>query len=741
MIKKLRVGVLMGGMSVEKEVSFNSGRTVCDHLDSTRYEVLPIFHSAQGLLYELPWRFLYRGKISDFEHRLQSEARCLTWQELPSYIDFMYICLHGRYAEDGTLQGALELLKIPYLGPKILANAFRADKAMHKKLLIDASIQVPRFIALSPTQVANDNVTMIEQAMQAHGITYPCIVKPHHEGSSLGVRCVHSPQELMQAVHDACYINDDKAQTVLIEEKIEGMEFSCIVLTDYRTDSLIALPPTEIVPETNTEIFDYDQKYMPGRSLKFTPARCSERIIDAIQQVSKKVMQALSFTNLLRVDGFVTPDERIVIIDPNAISGMGPTSFLFKQAAHHGFSHAQLINHLIETELHAYGLLDNVLKQEANNAHQNSVKKRIGVIFGGDSNEREISLESGRNIIYKLCRQRYEAIPLFLNADRQLYRIDHTLLVCNATAEIEHLLTDSMKCSWDQLPTLIDFAFIALHGGVGENGSLQGLLELLSIPYNGSGVLASALCMDKFKTTNFLRMHGFEVPSSLLIARDEWVHAQEKVLQQLSTLTMPLITKPHDDGCSVQVSKIEDAAQLVDALEALFVHKQYALVEEWISGMELTVGVIGNEKVLALPPSQAKAAAAVLSIKEKFLPGAGQNLTPAPLSAQALSMVQSVMQEVYKTVGCSGYARIDCFYQTASESPTGKERIIILEINTLPGMTPATCIFHQAAEIGLRPTEFIDLIIMLGLQKHANKADDLQYLKTYEHAMYTMMQP
>jgi D-alanine-D-alanine ligase len=142
--------------------------------------------------------------------------------------------------------------------------------------------------------------------------------------------------------------------------------------------------------------------------------------------------------------------------------------------------------------------------------------------------------------------------------------------------------------------------------------------------------------------------------------------------------------------------------------------------------MELTVGVLGNAHPRALPPSQAVTAQAILSIEEKFLPGAGENQTPAPLAQNTLQFVQKSMENVYKAVGCKGYARIDCFYQNAQQSPTGTERVVTLEINTLPGLTPATCIFHQAAEIGMKPMDFIDTIITLGFEQHATIAKHSQ---------------
>jgi D-alanine-D-alanine ligase len=157
--------------------------------------------------------------------------------------------------------------------------------------------------------------------------------------------------------------------------------------------------------------------------------------------------------------------------------------------------------------------------------------------------------------------------------------------------------------------------------------------------------------------------------------------------------------------------------------------------------MELTVGVMGNETPKALPPSQAVSTSDILSIEEKFLPGAGENQTPAPLPAATLRLVQDTMEQVYTALGCKGYVRIDCFYQRADESPTGTERVVVLEINTLPGLTPATCIFHQAAEIGMRPMDFIDAIVQFGFEEHASrvKNDAMQIPTTQSNISNTIL--
>lgn len=719
---KLRVGVLMGGKSIEKEVSFNSGRTVCDHLDANRYEIVPIFQTHNGLLYILPQHFLHRGKISDFEHRLTTEATSISWDRLPHYIDFAYIAMHGSYAEDGTLQGILELFSIPYLGAKLLGSSLSMDKIMQKKFLSAAGIKTPRGFTVLVDEICALNIANISKKIVQHNLTYPLVVKPYHEGSSYGVTIVKNPEELSGALYTAATVSTQYDQHVLIEEKIQGMEFSCIVLTDYTSGTLTPLLPTEIVADHTLDYFDYTQKYMPGRATEFTPARCSQEAISLIQTTCMRVMQTLELQTMARIDGFLTDTNEVVIFDPNSLSGMAPSSFLFVQAAHDNMSHSQLINHLIETELHAQGMLEKVIREEKKEMQSmNVTKKRVAVLLGGASNEKEISLESGRNISYKLSPAKYESIPLFVSSQMKLYRINQQLLVKTSTHEIETFLEESMHIPWTDLPQIADFVFIGLHGGLGENGAIQGTLEMLGLPYNGSGVLASSLCMNKFKTNQFLKNQGFCVPQGILVSKTKW-HADNKtVTEQLSQLSLPLIVKPHDDGCSVLVQKITTHNELENALETLFNQKEFALIEECIMGMELTVGVLGNDTAFSLPPSQAVSTGGILSIEEKFLPGAGENQTPAPLPTSALEFVKSTIAEIYMALGCKGYARIDCFYQSAQLSPTGSERVVFIECNTLPGMTPATCIFHQAAELGMKPMEFIDRIITLGFEEHSKR--------------------
>ncbi len=719
-MEKLRVGVLMGGMSAEQEVSFNSGRTVCDHLDTSRYDIVPLFQRSDGVLFILPYKFLHRGKISDFIHRLESEARVISWDALKKEVDFLYLAVHGKYAEDGRLQGILEVLNIPYLGSRVYASAASMDKTYTKKALRAHNILVPKDVVLSPSAALDHH--KLEVLLTEHGLHYPLIVKPESEGSSLGISIINNGVELSDALKKSWFLNPDAPQNAIIEEYIDGMEFSCILLRDYKRNEWLPLPPTEIVPEKEIGFFDYEQKYMPGRSHKYTPARCAPAVIEQIQKTCIQVSDVLEIRTISRIDGFVKKDGSIVIVDPNTLSGMGPASFLFREAAELNMSHSTVINHLIETELYQYGIDINMIQKSNTDSLANPKEKmRVIVLFGGDSNEREISLESGRNVVYKLSPHRYTVIPVFVTETMELFVINQSLLVRNSTHEIASLLDHAQKITWADLSTLADFVFIALHGGKGENGAVQGALEMLKLPYNGSGIIASALAMDKYKTTTLLSSYNIPVPHNMLIANSNDRSALIASIEK--EIGYPCIIKPHDDGCSVLVSRARNVSELEYALESIFsTGKQYALIEEFIRGTELTIGVLGNNNPYALPPSQAVAADGILSLVEKFLPGAGQNITPALLPADAIKLAQDTVTAAYTIADCAGYARIDCFYQDATQSPTGAPRTVILEINSLPALTPATCLFHQAAEIGLKPMDLIDRIVELGLEKHSHHA-------------------
>lgn len=311
------------------------------------------------------------------------------------------------------------------------------------------------------------------------------------------------------------------------------------------------------------------------------------------------------------------------------------------------------------------------------------------------------------------------------------------------------------KITYDELAGLVDVVFIALHGRPGEDGAVQVELEKRSIPYNGSGVDSSRITINKYETNELLMQHGISVAGHALVYKEEYLSNPQKTIAELEArFSYPFITKPADDGCSSAVKKIRAREELMafaemmfrDAAEFLphpqkvlrlkdneeFPQKSYFLVEDLIDrkgakhfleitgGMLTTVNENGERQYEVFEPSETLATGDVLSLEEKFLAGEGQNITPARFAANAAenqrisAKVRSDLEKVARILNIEGYARIDAFVRVYEDESV---ETVIIEINSLPGMTPATCIFHQSAINGYKPYEFIDAILTYGMQK------------------------
>jgi len=317
-----------------------------------------------------------------------------------------------------------------------------------------------------------------------------------------------------------------------------------------------------------------------------------------------------------------------------------------------------------------------------------------------------------------------------------------------------HAITVPEKLSYDTLKQKADEVFIALHGRPGEDGAIQEKLYSLLIPYNGSGRDSSSLTIDKYRTNELLRTNGFLVAEHMLVSKKEWSGDKTKIEAVLKNkIKYPFIAKPVDDGCSSAVKKIKTFAEFeafcklifrtseeLDPSAAQTLHikpkeefpqKQVILVEELISKkdakhfLEVTGGMLtkfnkGEIEYEVFEASEALADGDVLSLEEKFLAGQGQNITPAryakdPAERQKISeQVKAQLGAAAKVLGVSGYCRIDAFVRVYADL---KVEVIFIEVNSLPGMTPATCIFHQAAINHYHPYEFIDHILEFGKQR------------------------
>ncbi len=350
-------------------------------------------------------------------------------------------------------------------------------------------------------------------------------------------------------------------------------------------------------------------------------------------------------------------------------------------------------------------------------------KIRVGIIMGGISSEREVSLESGRNIFNKIGRSKYQPTAIFMDRRGRLWEINIRLLMRNSTRDIEEdLETDATRILYEELKTRIDVAFLGLHGKYGEDGCVQGLLELLDIPYTGSGVLASALGMDKYYGLNLLSANEINAPARLLITAQDFSAETSRpvILNRLAAqFDFPCIVKPTREGCSTAVTKVLSKDNLVAALEEALKWDDKVLVEEFIAGTEVTCGVIEDAgRPMALIPSETIPTREILSLEDKFLYGQGENKTPARLPDEIIKSIQETAVKTFIALGLRGYARIDMFAR-----PDGT--ITVLEPNTLPGLTPSTVLFHQAAAAGMTPTNLIDRIITNALSAHSAKKGPL----------------
>lgn len=345
-MNKLRVGVILGGMSSEREVSLNSGRNVFDNLDREAFDPRAIFMDGRGGLWVIPWQLISQNTTTDITERLESEARRIAYEELRAEIDFAFISLHGKYGEDGCLQGLLELLRIPYTGPGVLASALGMDKHIQQLILRAEGIGVPESILVREKAWRTDPEGVTKALREKFG--FPMFTKPPREGSSIGVTLVRDEADLVRGIEAALAWDN----AVLVEECLTGAEFSSIILEE--AGGFQALEVTEITPQS--DYFTYDDKYMPGRCRKFTPPKgIPPEAVEAIKKEAIRAFSALGFRSYGRIDGFYTKDGRILITDPNSSSGMAPSSFFFEQAACQGMLPSMIISRLIENALVIHG--------------------------------------------------------------------------------------------------------------------------------------------------------------------------------------------------------------------------------------------------------------------------------------------------------------------------------------------------------------------------------------------------
>lgn len=314
-------------------------------------------------------------------------------------------------------------------------------------------------------------------------------------------------------------------------------------------------------------------------------------------------------------------------------------------------------------------------------------KKKIGILMGGSSAEREVSLRTGEAVYEALQLKGYACVKIDLN--------------------------DNFNFTTPMKEHKIEFAFLALHGKHGEDGAIQGLLEVLGIPYTGSGILSSALAMDKIATKKMLLFEGLPTPKYQLVQQakaeapaSDLASGQTHIIDEMG---LPLVVKAPMQGSSIGLAFVRQKRELHSALAAAFQYGPVALVEEFITGMEIHATILGNEAPVALPLIEVVSATGVYDYEAKYTPGMSSHIIPPRLPEKQQEIVKDLAVRAFKALGCRGLARVDFIVD-----PQG--RPYILELNTIPGLTATSLAPDAARAAGIEFPELVERMVRLALE-------------------------
>ncbi|HTJ39105.1 MAG TPA: hypothetical protein VL738_38250 [Dactylosporangium sp.] len=793
------VALLLGGPSEERGISLNSARSVADHLEGGVVDLKEIiFFDRQVRPYAIPRGLLYCNTPSDFDFKLAHEGRPLTEAELLDRlrgVDLVFPVMHGAFGEDGQVQALLERAGVPYVGTGAEACATAFDKYRAKEALDAHGIgAVPSLLV----DAAMSDVEAEELIAGAFPETDKLVLKPAKGGSSIDVfvaRDRGAAADILRALRK-------RHDRIVVQPRMTGVEVTTIVLEG--PNGPVALIPVEIELHNRAgddEIFDYRRKYLASNDSHYhCPPPRDDETIAGIQRASEAVFKALGLRDFARIDGWLQPDGTVLVSDVNPISGMEQNSFLFIQAAQLGMAHADVLREVLRAAARRSGLeLPAVFSSSSA-----QTGRPVAVLFGGATAERQVSVLSGTNVWLKLARsERYAPVPYLLSPDGTVWQVSYSTALRHSVEEIVYACRDGQRLeerrarlaeriierlalpaeartasvvppvqlSMDEFLARHDLVFIALHGGIGENGTLQELFDRHGIRYNGSGPEASRLCADKYETGRIvatLAGEGIHTARRIRVDVPATVDAgaagalwQDIMAECTGTR---VVVKPLDDGCSAGIVPLgnasdlrlyldlinADARRIKDAGFSLLAPEQliempttrprHLLFEDYIDTddlrvedgpgaaelvwgrerdtgwIEVTVGVLGPKGAMAaMNPSITVASAGILSLEEKFMGGTGVNITPPPgpplgrVEPGAVEAVRARIARTANALGMAGYGRIDAFMHRK----TGE--VIIIEANSLPGLTPATVFYHQglAEEPPLPPRQILERILDL----------------------------
>ncbi len=371
---------------------------------------------------------------------------------------------------------------------------------------------------------------------------------------------------------------------------------------------------------------------------------------------------------------------------------------------------------------------------------QNQRSLRVGVLFGGRSGEHEVSLNSARNVMEALAKAGHTVVPIgitpqghWLTTENPLAQLtgaveataNHGTVMLNGSTNNS---TNGNHDSWALLPQAhedaplptIDVIFPVLHGTYGEDGTVQGLLEMANLPYVGCGVLASAVAMDKAVTKQLFAQVGLRQADYEVVLRRQWRNEPSKVIAHLeAALPYPMFVKPANLGSSVGISKVHDHSELAPALDLACRYDRKLIIEQGIPhAREVEVSVLGNDEPIVSGVGEIVPANEFYDYAAKYLTDDSKLLIPAPVSPAIVAEVQAMALKAFRTVDGSGLARVDFLLDNASQT------LYLNEINTMPGFTRHSMYPKLWEATGVSYPELVDRLLALALERYEDRAEN-----------------
>lgn len=341
-------------------------------------------------------------------------------------------------------------------------------------------------------------------------------------------------------------------------------------------------------------------------------------------------------------------------------------------------------------------------------------KRRVALVFGGRSGEHDVSIVSARSVDRALDGEKYQVLPMAIDR-RGLWADAETArrVLAESSDRADDVVRFEGRDRLDPrfLEDSVDVAFPVLHGPFGEDGTVQGLFEMLDLPYVGSDAASSALCMDKIFCKRMLVQADLPTPEWVELDRTSWVEDRDGIVERSRALGLPLFVKPARLGSSVGISKVSNSEDLAPAIEIALDHGDRALVERGLDVREIEIAVLGNQHPRAAVPGEIVPGHEFYDYDDKYVDSACELLAPAPLDEPTTAAAQELGVKVFRLLGCSGMARVDLFLERDGS------RFWVNEANTIPGFTSISMYPRLWQLSGLEYPVLIDELIRLAFEQ------------------------